>query len=951
MKPRFNLKNPSALIFAMGSLLPGLAGAQTVLIDAATQNGSFELLGPVPGTVNAAKATDWDTDADGDVTYWTQVPGVTVRGDSGTEVAATTTFGAKQAFMQGGNATYNMTGHVIRAGETYSFAWNSLNTVAHTVSLVYGSDTSLTTLGTPLTSTAVADNTTGTYTVAPGDPAIGKTIGIKFSCSVGYPQFDNVRLSFTYVAPADSDGDGLPDVWETTYFGNLDQGPGDDPDHDGLTNTAELNTTLTNPNKPDTDGDGLSDGDEVNGTSNRFAPGTPTNPLLADSDGDRVSDFEENGSLNIYPLPPAGGGASTNPNGTDTDGDGTNDYEELVYHSDPNDAGSTPEPSLHNLIDNTLRNGDFEMRNGAPNAIKTTAWDMPAPNDIDNWTEWTGVSTVADNTGVEGGGSHGAMRGFFRSGNAAYNMTPSVAAEGSVYSCTWKQVNAAGSTLSVQLVYDDGGVITAIPASLAITNTGTAAVPGIGHLVFRIPAGSPAIGKTIGIGVSSLGNWIGVDEFVLSIADGDSDKDGLGDFYEDEFFGNNDGIPTPTELALQSGTGDFDQDGLSNLDEITLGTLPNDKDTDKDTLSDGDEFTGASNPFGGAPTNPLDPDTDHDGVTDLQEKDGSLNAAFGKASTNPNDPDTDGDGFSDLKELAYASDPNDAASVPTPVVIYLINNQLRNGSFELRNGVPNTIKTAQWDAPAPEDIDNWTNWPGYSVEVNDSGVEAGGTDGAMRGFFQSGNAAYNLTDNIAAEGSVYACTWKHFDHAGIFTVQLVYEDNGAIIPLPDSKAITTGGGQTGDLVYRIPGGSPAIGKRIGIGVTSSGGFLQVDEFALSIAVADTDHDGMADSWELEHFGNLNQLPTGDADGDGTTNLTEFRLGLDPTLGSSRFQVTTSANGVLRWQGAPAVTFNIQRSTTLEPGSWTTLEPAFSGSSYTDPAPPEGSAFYKVGLNP
>ena len=43
-----------------------------------------------------------------------------------------------------------------------------------------------------------------------------------------------------YVPTAqDSDGDSLPDWWELRYFGNLTQGPDDDPDGDGYTNTME----------------------------------------------------------------------------------------------------------------------------------------------------------------------------------------------------------------------------------------------------------------------------------------------------------------------------------------------------------------------------------------------------------------------------------------------------------------------------------------------------------------------------------------------------------------------------------------------------------------------------------------------------------------------------------------------------------------------------------------
>jgi len=38
----------------------------------------------------------------------------------------------------------------------------------------------------------------------------------------------------------DSDGDGLPDDWERSYFGDLTHGPGEDADGDGATNLDEL---------------------------------------------------------------------------------------------------------------------------------------------------------------------------------------------------------------------------------------------------------------------------------------------------------------------------------------------------------------------------------------------------------------------------------------------------------------------------------------------------------------------------------------------------------------------------------------------------------------------------------------------------------------------------------------------------------------------------------------
>jgi hypothetical protein len=81
-------------------------------------------------------------------------------------------------------------------------------------------------------------------------------------------------------------GDGIPDDWKIAH--GLD--PNDplvayeDPDHDGLTNLEEYQAG-TDPNNPDTDGDGLADGDEVHVYH--------TNPLLWDTDGDGISDGVE----------------------------------------------------------------------------------------------------------------------------------------------------------------------------------------------------------------------------------------------------------------------------------------------------------------------------------------------------------------------------------------------------------------------------------------------------------------------------------------------------------------------------------------------------------------------------------------------------------------------------------------------------------------------------------
>lgn len=134
----------------------------------------------------------------------------------------------------------------------------------------------------------------------------------------------------------DTDGDGLTDYEEVrTYKSNpLVK----DSDGDGLNDYVEVIKYRTDPTKGDTDGDGLSDGDEVLIHN--------TNPLNPDTDGDEIGDKEELGyGTNPNRYDTDGDGLSdgeeilkykTNPLEQDTDGEGLGDYEEIMaYKTDP----------------------------------------------------------------------------------------------------------------------------------------------------------------------------------------------------------------------------------------------------------------------------------------------------------------------------------------------------------------------------------------------------------------------------------------------------------------------------------------------------------------------------------------------------------------------------------------------------------------------------------------
>ncbi|MBX3287613.1 MAG: hypothetical protein KF703_19865, partial [Actinobacteria bacterium] len=140
----------------------------------------------------------------------------------------------------------------------------------------------------------------------------------------------------------DTDGDQIPDFYEGIYGWdrtNPDEDANtivdglDDPDGDGLTTTYEVVTYPagpgdgkgTNPTVADSDGDGLSDGDELYWAADPFDP---------DVDGDGLTDGDE---VHLY---------GTSPIFSDTDFDGLYDGDEVTtYLTDPT-VGDTDQDGI-----------------------------------------------------------------------------------------------------------------------------------------------------------------------------------------------------------------------------------------------------------------------------------------------------------------------------------------------------------------------------------------------------------------------------------------------------------------------------------------------------------------------------------------------------------------------------------------------------------------------------
>lgn len=188
---------------------------------------------------------------------------------------------------------------------------------------------------------------------------------------------------------------------------------------------------------------------------------------------------------------------------------------------------------------------------------------------------------------------------------------------------------------------------------------------------------------------------------IASWYDDDSDGDGKTDLSEGRGDSDGDGILNYLDDNDNDGPdGDLDGDGLSNDDEVLVGTSPTDPDSDDDGLLDGEEVgPDINNPLdtdGDGLINALDTDDDGDGIftsVELQDagtfgddvdgdgfknwldanadNEGATDGAEGRADTDGDtipdyldaavgSTDTDGDGLMDVIETANHLDPNDA---------------------------------------------------------------------------------------------------------------------------------------------------------------------------------------------------------------------------------------------------------------------------------------------------
>ncbi len=223
-----------------------------------------------------------------------------------------------------------------------------------------------------VTTTSAQFTADGSACTADVIPANGSCdISVTFNPTIAGPLKDVVSI-------ASDDPDESPITVAITGTGlNLDT----DSDNDGLSNETEA-LAGTDPNNPDTDGDGILDGVEdanKNGIADKLnGVYLETDPTIKDTDGDGIIDGVEDANHNgEVDKTSTGTFLETDPRIPDTDGDGIDDGTEDANQNGAVDPGET-DPRVKNAAPSTDADND-----GLPDATEAIAGTDPNNPDTD----------------------------------------------------------------------------------------------------------------------------------------------------------------------------------------------------------------------------------------------------------------------------------------------------------------------------------------------------------------------------------------------------------------------------------------------------------------------------------------------------------------------------------------------------------------------------------------
>jgi hypothetical protein len=724
------------------------------------------------------------------------------------------------------------------------------------------------------------------------EAALGTDPALTDTDEDGLTDYDEVRRYDTDPLRADSDNDGLSDIDELQVHRS---DPNDsDSDDDSLVDGAEVTEHGTSPIKADTDNDGLTDGDELSlyetdpadadsdddGLEDgREALIVGSNPNVVDSDDDELVDADE------YI-------AGTNPLRADTDGDGLNDVVELT------DALTNP------LLSDT-------DSDGIPDGIEflgTEALATVGPTDAlnpdtdgDELPDGTEL-TWSSNPLVRDSDADGLLDG---SEVYDYGTNPAVADTDDDNFADGEEVDLGTDPRDPDTDndgLDDGDELAGQSVQL----------PGGGNIV---RFSNPVLADSDGDGIGDLQEMM---RFGTDPLNADTDGDLLTDWEEIQHRFD--------PLGGADGVADFDDDGLSNREELDLGLLPRRPDTDLDSLPDGEEINFA--------TDPRHTDTDGDGLSDGDEV---------RAGLDPTESDTDRDGIEDALERSNRTDldndgfvgaadadmDNDGLIDTDEVQTYQTDERIADtdqdgmpDGFEIEYGL-NPLNAS--DARRDFDSDGITNVDEFRYGGNPANVDTDGDgipdgieresglniNGASDGALDlDGDGILNRDELCPLGADLAECGGSPTDFRdadsdgdgladGLDTEPLDEDRDGDGIPDGDEVYVYETDPDEAD----SDGDGIDDDEEITIGASSwrsdsdSDGLsdLQEQEFGTNPNIPDTDEDGLDDFVESIRGVVFTDLDTGarrtvftdpllaDTDDDGLADGLEGRLGTDPTV--------------------------------------------------------------------
>jgi hypothetical protein len=369
----------------------------------------------------------------------------------------------------------------------------------------------------------------------------------------------------------------------------------------------------------------------------------------------------------------------------------------------------------------------------------------------------------------------------------------------------------------------------------------------------------------------------------------DDDEDGLRDDWEFSNFGD----------RSQGPGDDYDNDGLTNLEEFTLQLDPTHTDTDRDELSDGDEVKIHL-------TDPAKADTDGDGLRDGEEVLTYL--------TDPKRRDTDGDSFSDYDEVRLFSHPTLATSFPRATKVGVFTggdpgeglDLQGNFVYALDHGDESVLGGIVGDANFSQEF-----WEGVTVNAGNrtglwnAGILYGETDNDLYLAEVMNSISWSAADSAIPEvtvdlenltpGSVYKLQLLFAEQTSargfdVFIDNLLvmddfspafYQGGGFPLSYPDDRGVVITHefvARTNSLRFILDGTTTTTPE-----FTDHNAIINASTLERVGPAVDSDADGLPDLWEMTHFGDLTRTGAEDSDGDGLSNATEFADGTSPTL--------------------------------------------------------------------